>query len=149
MPFLKASISAAEIVTRSLFLFDPPTASRSGTPPRDPADATVPVFCDCEPLLRRPVPHTPPFFAGGAPPFDWGVRRDPAVPLLLILVALRDLVQHRAHAGRRVAERVGQGNADLVGFHLVVTAERAVEVRVEPGVSKPPDRFAAETAGLV
>jgi hypothetical protein len=44
MPLRKAAISAGVRVTVTRAGFDPPLASRSGLTPRDPADATVPVF---------------------------------------------------------------------------------------------------------
>ena len=49
IPFLNASSSAAVIFTASGFLLGPPLASRSGTPPRAPADAVCCEACVCLP----------------------------------------------------------------------------------------------------
>src|SRR5205814_8261452 len=56
IPFLKDSSSAAVTLMVSGFLFEPPTASRSGTPPRAPADA---VCCDAAVCLPPPMPLSP------------------------------------------------------------------------------------------
>ena len=66
MPFLNASISAGVIVDVTWFGFAPPLASRSGTPPRAPADATACVDCFCSLDDVLSLPNRPPFFFGSS-----------------------------------------------------------------------------------
>ena len=62
IPFLNASISAAVTFTMTGLLTGPPTASRSGTPPRAPADATC--WPDCACFLPAVLSSASPFFVG-------------------------------------------------------------------------------------
>ncbi len=66
IPFLNASSSAVVTLMPSGVLLVPPLASRSGKPPRAPADATVwlDCFCSLDEVLN--LPSRPPFYFGSS-----------------------------------------------------------------------------------
>ncbi len=66
IPFLNSATSAGVTGMVSLFGFEPPLASRSGTPPRAPAEATVWLDCFCSLGEVVNLPRRPPFFFGSS-----------------------------------------------------------------------------------